>query len=174
MAAAVSKHLHMAIRAGTDLRAVDHHEDLRDRFPSDRISGIGSSPQVTDMSQAESFPAISQKPRKADAVESLRQDMEKETPDKLIPGKEKDLLLIAVGIVCIAEHNALSADIFHTGIAYGSAVCIAGEVLHGVAIAVESLLEEGDPVDSIEMVDELFPSVGVLQAGGNPGKGKPA
>ncbi len=43
MTTAVRKHLRMAIRAETDIRAVDQHEDLRHAFPSHWISGIGST-----------------------------------------------------------------------------------------------------------------------------------
>ena len=44
MAAAVREHLRMAIRAGTDIRAVDQHEDLGHALPPDGIPGVGSTP----------------------------------------------------------------------------------------------------------------------------------
>jgi hypothetical protein len=90
----------------------------------------------------------------ADADQTFRQDVKKESAQELICGNGHDLVLAAVGIVSPAEWHAIVLEGHESMVGDGDAMGIARQVVENVLGAAEGWLDVNDPVLLAELLEE--------------------
>ena len=122
--------------------------------------------EAEDQSKILFSPAVIEKSVVADLLEPGRKDMHHEPSHELLTGKHERLFLI-VPVVFIREGHLRVGNRKDSGIGDGDAVGVPTEVLNGVSLSVEGLLDVDVPLFLIEAVAEGSPFIGVpeIQAG---------
>lgn len=65
-------------------------------------------------------------------------------------------MLPAIGIILIMESDSVSIHVINTVVANGCPVYVAGDILHGIPVAVKGLLQEWQPVLLIKTIQVLL------------------
>ena len=104
--------------------------------------------------------------------EPIRQNMEKEPPDKFIGLQSHDLLTVPVGIISPEEGNMAVLDREDAVIADGDSMGIPAEVLKDPLDAIEGRFAIDDPLLMVEMSSERFEGFGLLEVDNTAGEYK--
>lgn len=115
---------------------------------------------------------IGQESKVADLLEPFRKDMEKESADEFIPGKSHLLQRIVILIIAVTECDGFLCDIDDTAIGDRHPMGIAAQIGNGIAVSVEGLLDVGDPVGSVKIIDKFLPVHGSSRIGEGLWKGE--
>ena len=100
----------------------------------------------------------------ADADQSLRENVDQESPQKLICGNRHDLLLTAPCVVFPAKRDSIILESHQSMVGDGDAVRIAGEIVQNMFRTSEGWLGVDHPVFAEEESQERVESAGLGKA----------
>ena len=106
-------------------------------------------------------PAVGKKAEVADADQTLRQNVDQESAQKLICGDRHDLLLAAVRIVFPEKRDPIILERNQSMVGDGDAVRIAGEIVQNMFRTSEGWLGVDHPVFAEEESQERVESAGL-------------
>ncbi len=93
----------------------------------------------------------------ADADEALREDVQQEAPDERVDGELEDLQTVAVGVVAVAEGDAMLIGAQDSPIRERNAMGVAAEIAQHALGPREGRLDIDDPVVSAKGSEACWP-----------------
>lgn len=126
-----------------------------------------------NQSEVSGFHAVVQESVVTDLLKSRRQDMQKETTNELLvfqrdlpPGTTGNPAPGREGSLCLRYRK-------DPAVGDGNLMCIASQILNGIAKAVEGLFDERAPVSGIKLISEFIPGIGITEVLTGMGEAEP-